>query len=502
MDASAAAERSDRVALIGHPGTSPSSRGPRALLRSMPSWLLSALAHGALLLLLALLTLHAPTQERATLLLSATDSEEVLPETALLSDATSTDDLVDLGAAASASESLSPAAPSLLELPEVVAPSALAPTSLGPESIDLLAPAGGGAGSLLVGRTGAVRADLLRRRGGGAGTEAAVEAALAWIVAHQHADGGWDLDHASIGCDCRGDPASLAPSRNAATALGLLPLLGAGQTHLEGKYRANVERGLEFLVRNMQPELGGGSLRDAGAKMYSHGLAATALCEAYAMTRDSRYRDPAAASLAYIIAAQDVRGGGWRYNPGASGDVSVTGCLLIALKSGQMGLLDVPATPFRRSGDFLKSAQVDGGAQYRYMPGRRVGPGPSAIGLLSRMYLGWERDRPAIRKGVRLLSRVGPSQEDMYFNFYASMVLSHFGGELWTDWNDKMKAILTATQAQKGHEAGSWYFDHHFIGQPGGRLASTSLAALTLEIYYRYLPLYSSTGDAFEQFPD
>ncbi|MCA9220462.1 MAG: hypothetical protein KDA71_09060, partial [Planctomycetales bacterium] len=65
-----------------------------------------------------------------------------------------------------------------------------------------------------------------------------------------------------------------------------------------------------------------------------------------------------------------------------------------------------------------------------------------------------------------------------------------------------MKAHLLATQATTGHESGSWSFDHHHSGHPGGRLCCTSLAVLTLEVYYRYLPLYQSTGDPWEEFPD
>ena len=44
-------------------------------------------------------------------------------------------------------------------------------------------------------------------------------------------------------------------------------------------------------------------------------------------------------------------------------------------------------------------------------------------------------------------------------------------------------------QARAGHELGSWFFDDRETA-PGGRLAHTALAVLTLEVYYRLLPLY------------
>jgi hypothetical protein len=37
---------------------------------------------------------------------------------------------------------------------------------------------------------------------------------------------------------------------------------------------------------------------------------------------------------------------------------------------------------------------------------------------------------------------------------------------------------------------GSWYFAEPY-GDAGGRLYNTALAILTLEVYYRYLPLFS-----------
>ena len=48
--------------------------------------------------------------------------------------------------------------------------------------------------------------------------------------------------------------------------MALLPFLGAGQTHKEGKYQETVERGLAFLVRQMKLGNGMGDLSDAGGQ--------------------------------------------------------------------------------------------------------------------------------------------------------------------------------------------------------------------------------------------
>ena len=57
-----------------------------------------------------------------------------------------------------------------------------------------------------------------------------------------------------------------------------------------------------------------------------------------------------------------------------------------------------------------------------------------------------------------------------------------------------MREHLIDTQDQsRGHARGSWYFpDKH--GQVGGRLYTTAMAVMTLEIYYRYLPLYGEAS--------
>ena len=48
---------------------------------------------------------------------------------------------------------------------------------------------------------------------------------------------------------------------------------------------------------------------------------------------------------------------------------------------------------------------------------------------------------------------------------------------------------LINTQIRDGHATGSWdVADRH--GYVGGRVYMTTLALLTLEVYYRHLPLY------------
>lgn len=91
----------------------------------------------------------------------------------------------------------------------------------------------------------------------------------------------------------------------------------------------------------------------------------------------------------------------------------------------------------------------------------------------------WER-------GVDYLRRLGPSRTDLYFNYYASQVLLAHGGSAWQDWNEFLREHLVRTQATSSHERGSWHFDDAH-GSQGGRLYTTALATLVLEVYYRHV---------------
>lgn len=278
--------------------------------------------------------------------------------------------------------------------------------------------------------------------------------------------------------------------------MALLPFLGAGQTHKEGQYKKEVQAGLYFLTTQME---GNGSLADGGGRMYSHGLASIALCEAYAMTHDKSLAIPAQASLNYIVYAQDPVGGGWRYQARQAGDTSVVGWQLMALKSGHMAYLQVPPLTVAKASKFLDSVQSDSGSKYGYTtPG--AGQATTAVGLLSRMYLGWKKDNGALQRGAEFLAAKGPSKGNMYYNYYATQVMRHMEGDLWTNWNNEMRDFLVNSQSKEGHTKGSWHIGGDHGSERGGRLYCTSMATMILEVYYRHMPIYGKAA-AEEDFP-
>jgi len=337
----------------------------------------------------------------------------------------------------------------------------------------------------LVARDPRVRVELIKQEGGTTLTEAAVARGLRWLAQEQQSDGRWRMDGG-------------ARSDSAATSLALLPFLGAGQTHLAGRYREQVAKGLRWLVEHQKEDgdLRAGSGGNTG--MYAHGQGAIVLCEAFLMTGDEQLRIPAQKAIDFIVEAQ-YADGGWRYKPNGEAspperrsDTSVVGWQLMALQSARAARLTVPEETFELASHFLDSVQSSDGAQYAYQPRNRPTHVMTAEALLCRIYLGWTKEDPALMEGIQwLVDGFMPSSREpnVYYWYYATQAFHHVGGTPWEQWNLRMRDILVDSQEKVGRNAGSWEprGDH---ASAGGRVYMTSLAVCTLEVYYRHLPIF------------
>jgi hypothetical protein len=337
---------------------------------------------------------------------------------------------------------------------------------------------------------------------GRAQSEKTVELGLEWLASHQAADGHWSLDgfHKDGRCECA-DPGQA--NDIAGTAYALLPFLAAGHTHKQEPHRnrGNIKRGLNYLLikQNRAGDFGGG--------MHAQGLATMALCEAFGLTTAAAIKEPAQRALDFIVAAQ-AENGGWASAAGKKPDTMTTAWQVMALKSGHMGGLNVPAPVFRGVTRFLDSVASADRSRYGLTgpPAPRPKDNPpeptSAAGLLCRQYLGWGPRNPALVAGMAELKKAGPSKQlkDMNYLYFATQVMHHAGGDDWYAWEQKRKDMLLGTQDRGSdprhpHQKGSWSPE----GDPGcaehGRLACTSLALLNLEIYYAHLPVYRRDRD-------
>ncbi len=347
------------------------------------------------------------------------------------------------------------------------------------------------------GRSAENRASTARARGGTLESELAVERALDWLAAHQLPSGGWSLVHDGGKCDgrCKNN-GSNSRYEPAATGLALLAFLGAGYTHESGKHQKTVNDGVYYLLQIMHEANNSGSfLHQSERGMYNHGIATFALCEAYQLSGDEDLKAPAQLAVNFIFSAQNYAGG-WGYLPKQPGDLTISGWQMMAIKSAHAAGLEVPASVIIRIDNFLETKQVPSGIFYGYAK-PAADPTCSAIGMLLRLFSGWSHTDPRALELAQFLVKQGKSNNDVYYNYYATLLLFHLGGPTWETWNPRIREHLIKTQNQSGHEAGSWYFEDQYAKE-GGRLYTTAMGAMTLEVYYRFAPLYQQADRAFE----
>ncbi len=461
--------------------------------RSTPAWLVSLVLHLIAILLLALITIAGTSQVEEITLSTFVGTEDIEGGDVRVVDM---DDQLefDLPLPSQANLGNRKVREALVRADQDARELRVDPQPLAPrEDIEIVKEkitTKQGPRPKFVARDPRVRTEMVSEEGGTTLTEASVARGLKWLANNQNSDGSWSLKNyeRSYMRNNKGDVAG--------TSLALLPFLGAGQTHENGVYRETVSKGLRWLIKQQKSN---GDFRGRitdNRGMYAHGQASIVVIEALAMSGDERFRESAQKAVDYIVAAQHEEGG-WRYQPGQAGDTSVFGWQLMALQSAKTpGLgLRVPDETIKLASYYLDLASTADGSLYRYQPQRRspATPTMTAEALLCRMYLGWTRDDPRLNMGLEwLIDDHPPSRRklNVYYWYYATQALHHFGGPMWKEWNSTMRDLLVKTQDTRGKNAGSWSASDFEYGGSGGRIYVTSLAVCTLEVYYRHLPLF------------
>ncbi len=338
-------------------------------------------------------------------------------------------------------------------------------------------------------RVGGAKELALLQTGGNARTEAAVEAALRFLADAQRADGAWDPIASGGGRENRqvlavARPGTGSRAESAITGLALLTMIGTGHTHLQGDYADNVYRGLAYLIRTQQPD---GSL--AGEAMpyaanYAHGMAALAMCETAAITKDPSSIQCARRAIRYTLAQQHPTTGGWRYIPGDPGDLSQLGWQAMVLDAGHRAQIPIDNRAVAGIQRFLltvRKGQTGGLASYR--PDEPPSRTMTAEALATRLLIGQQVPQAELDEAQRYLLQQPPGvgQDNYYYWYYATLGLHQLQNDAWQQWNQALQQRLLATQRPDG----SWSSDTMW-GRYGGTVYTTSMAALCLETYYRH----------------
>jgi hypothetical protein len=337
--------------------------------------------------------------------------------------------------------------------------------------------------------------------GGTPESEDAVARGLAYLARMQEPDGRWTR----VEDDRR--PGRRRKDRHdmACTGFSLLAFLAQDHTpDKPGPYREVVSKAVDYLIsaqdddgdlRGERQFRGGGS---DSANMYDQGIATYALAECAIMTRDPKAIDAALKAAAFIVKAQDRNSGGWRYSPQEFGDSSVFGWQIMALHSAEQVGFEIPQETLDGAKRYLASCEEGKhGLLAGYQPHSGPTPTMTAELLFCRMLLDMPLDEEGIREATRFLARDPPEAHnaDLYYWYYASLSMLHMNNPLWKDWNILTRESLIRTQQQDGPSAGCWTGDSRWA-QRGGRVFSTAMATLTLEVYYRYLPLRKNVEGA------
>ena len=373
------------------------------------------------------------------------------------------------------------------------------------------------------------RTQIARQYGGTAESERAVELALAYLARRQSPDGRWDGSKYGSGrgsndqtlADVEGKADRLQTGRKADTGItGLVTLcyLGAGYTRTAGRYAPVVDRAVRYLLSEQAENGDLGGEANYYARMYCHGIATYALAEALALegeNADPALRRAVEKAVDYI-AGQQYPDGGWRYSQRVRyGDVSMFGWQCLALKSADNAGVRMPEGARTGMVRFLRSRSETvgergrvnlkpNGGLARYIlyldelgdplddQRHAITPAMTAEALFCKQMLGLYRDNPASVEAVAYLSEHPPELRawNLYHWYYATLALFQHGGPAWEAWNTELREILVAEQIARGPDAGAWPLrstaDNYTAF--GGRLYSTAMATLCLEVYYRFTP--------------
>ncbi len=373
-------------------------------------------------------------------------------------------------------------------------------------------------------RSPGARGSQLGRFGGGAHTEGAVLRALRWLKKHQEEDGSWRLQSGGGSVDLR----HTNKPRGAAvgiTGLGLLTFLAHGETPQSPEFGSTVENAIRFLQGQLNDDGTFSGMEDR--KHYGQIIAAYALAEAYGLTQIPTLGRSAETAMRGVLARRKANHGwdylrsGGRHMGGPDRlDVSLTAWAAQAIKAAQMAGLNVDglyeATDqtiaalkkcYRERGSY-------GAFSYRSTDDRWWGlTGAAVLGL---QLLG-AADHEETRQGMDWLTHNiefdwngggglmrNLNNNPIYNWYYITQTMFHEGGETWRDWNDQFSIQLVENQTVIADGYEDMHGNKVDIGywQPANSREwsqsysyNTTLCALQLMVYYRYLPTFQDPDE-------
>lgn len=393
-------------------------------------------------------------------------------------------------------------------------------------------------------RSPALRPQMITNFGGDAEINQTIENGLKYLSQTQWPDGRWRFHQqpATLKISQKMQQNGTKKCDTAATALALLSMLGAGYTHKDGLYKDEIQKGLDYLIQCQQtiPVVGkNGVMGKTGAifdvddvldpdesknefynfRSYAHAMATTALCEAYGLTHDPKLLPAAQAAARYIIATQNPRLGGWRYEtqglegqPHIESDTSSSGWQVMALRSAMAAevLKAEEVVPvLNNTQRWLDRAQnpenkryiynPDNGMDSKYADWKKTTPAMTAEGLFMQWCI--NPDLVDSQQTIPYLLQNAPGRKsdsvydtDVYYWYYGTTVMFAQKGEAWKTWQSAIMPLLQKSQIPLDQPCGgSWDTEkptRDKWSNIGGKHYITTMNLMIMEIYIRHLSIY------------
>lgn len=353
-------------------------------------------------------------------------------------------------------------------------------------------------------RSGAGRAAAIGAFGGkwGEYAEAAVLRALEWLRVNQNPDGSWANSNKEAMC-----------------GLGILTFLAHGETTASEKYGETVEKAIRYLCAK-QNEKGEFSkiTPNGAAPVYTQAICVYAISEAYGMTRIGSLKEVMEKGVQCIINGQQPGGGfdyGWKKE--SRRDTSLGGWCCQAMKAAYIAGAENQGLheAMEKSIKDMKGAQREDG-YFVYADGRGRITNMTAVACLSMQLLGHGEDKE-VKDGMKFLNDADcswdkPAECPLYAWYYLSQAKFHVGGNTWSTWNNKFAPLYIRHQnpdgswlspGVTGFKEGKDTVEREWMGSDiDSKVYATTLAALTLQVYYRFLPTYKPIETVTEEASD
>ncbi len=352
----------------------------------------------------------------------------------------------------------------------------------------VVSPSAFASASVYGGRSASGRAGAVAKFGASKVGQDKLMKALWWLAKVQNPDGSW------------GNTA-----QPAYTGLALLTFLAHGETPTSKNFGTTVKKAMDWLVKD--------PINTKSDNGYPHAIKTYALCEAYAMTGVSLIETQMNACVEVLIKGQQA-GGCYNYGYNTSEerqDLSFAGWNFQALKAAKGAGCEVQGLDeaIYKAIDWLKKNSKDS-AQFPYSTkGNTPSNGKAkhtmrAVGSLCLQLFGEgaaveiEDDLTTIStEDLENLNWNNPPKESLYGWYYATQSMFHAGGAKWKPWNRKFQKEIGDAQNPEGY----WVYpgEGHMKGDDlSQKVYATTLCALMLTVYYRYLPSNQGAAGAAE----